>query len=91
MEDLRRPRRCEQLALTLDLDEVRARQRAEAAFEEIMQLAIDLGGTITGEHGVGRAKIGALGAQLGPDVMEVTRAIKAALDPQGILNPGSGI
>ncbi|GAA1774601.1 FAD-binding oxidoreductase [Nostocoides vanveenii] len=68
-----------------------ARERAEAAFEEIMQLAIDLGGTITGEHGVGRAKIGALGAQLGPDVMEVTRAIKAALDPQGILNPGSGI
>lgn len=68
-----------------------ARARAEAAFEEIMLLAIDLGGTITGEHGVGRAKIGALEAQLGTDVMDVTRAIKAALDPLGILNPGSGI
>jgi glycolate oxidase len=68
-----------------------ARARAEAAFEEIMALAISLGGTITGEHGVGRAKIGSLAAQLGPDVMDVTHAIKRALDPQGILNPGAAI
>lgn len=68
-----------------------ARARAEAAFEEIMALAISLGGTITGEHGVGRAKIGSLAAQLGPDVVDVTHAIKRALDPQGILNPGAAI
>ncbi len=68
-----------------------ARERAEAAFEEIMALAISLGGTITGEHGVGRAKRGSLEAQLGPEVMEVTRRIKAALDPAGILNPGAAI
>jgi glycolate oxidase len=68
-----------------------ARERAEAAFAEIMQLAIDLGGTITGEHGVGRVKRGSLAAQLGPDVMELTHAVKAALDPQGILNPGAAI
>ncbi len=62
---------------------------ARAAFAEIMALAIDLGGTITGEHGVGRLKKAALPDQLGPDVMALTRRIKDALDPQGILNPGA--
>jgi len=55
-----------------------------------MEAAIALGGTITGEHGVGRAKRKALPDQLGPDVMALTKRIKAALDPQGILNPGAG-
>ncbi len=66
-----------------------ARQRAYQAFDEIMALAISLGGTITGEHGVGRAKKSALPNQLGPEVMALTRTIKNALDPQGILNPGA--
>ena len=77
--------------LIYDASDPAARERAEAAFVEIMQLAIDLGGTITGEHGVGRFKLGSLSAQLGSDVMDVTHAIKKALDPQGILNPGSAI
>ncbi len=64
-------------------------KRAREAFAEVMQRAIDLGGTITGEHGVGRAKKHALPAQLGPDVMTLTRRIKDALDPEGILNPGA--
>lgn len=64
-------------------------ERAQAAFEQIMLDAVDLGGTITGEHGVGRTKRGVLPAQLGPDVLEITRRIKAALDPHGILNPGA--
>jgi glycolate oxidase len=55
----------------------------------VMAAAIDLGGTITGEHGVGRAKAPALPDQLGPDVMALTRRIKDALDPDGILNPGT--
>jgi glycolate oxidase len=66
-----------------------SRERAYVAFDEIMHLAITLGGTITGEHGVGRTKKGALPDQLGPDVMALTRRIKAALDPDGILNPGA--
>ena len=59
------------------------------AFYEVMDLAIRLGGTITGEHGVGRAKRRALPDQLGPEVMELTRKIKNAIDPDGILNPGA--
>jgi glycolate oxidase len=66
-----------------------AEQRARAAFDEVMHAAIRLGGTITGEHGVGRAKKGALPDQLGPDVMALTRRVKDALDPDGILNPGA--
>ena len=66
-----------------------ARNRAYRAFDEIMQLAIRLGGTITGEHGVGRAKKAALPAQLGPEVMTLSLTIKNALDPLGILNPGA--
>ncbi|KAA1415366.1 FAD-binding protein [Nocardioides humilatus] len=62
---------------------------ARTAFDEVMALAIRLGGTITGEHGVGRAKRAALPDQVGPDVMALTRRIKAALDPDWILNPGA--
>lgn len=66
-------------------------ERAHLAFGEIMDLAVGLGGTITGEHGVGRLKRPWLAGYLGPDVMDLNRRIKQALDPQGILNPGSGI
>jgi glycolate oxidase len=66
-----------------------ARDRAYLAFDEIMAVAISLGGTITGEHGVGRTKKGALPDQVGPEVMALSRTIKQALDPQGILNPGA--
>jgi len=65
--------------------------RAQAAFGEIMDLAIDLGGTITGEHGVGRLKRPWLEGYLGPEAMELNRRIKKALDPDGILNPGAAI
>ncbi|NUS50401.1 MAG: FAD-binding oxidoreductase, partial [Nocardioidaceae bacterium] len=64
-------------------------KRARLAFAEVMRTAIALGGTITGEHGVGRAKKAALPDQLGADVMALSHRIKAALDPDGILNPGA--
>ncbi|MHB8440238.1 MAG: FAD-binding oxidoreductase [Acidimicrobiales bacterium] len=63
-------------------------ERAETAFGEVMDLGIALGGTITGEHGVGTLKRPWLRAQLGDDVMDVMARIKDALDPLGILNPG---
>ena len=64
-------------------------RRAQLAFGEIMDLAIALGGTITGEHGVGRMKQPWLESQVGADVLDVTRRIKQALDPDNILNPGA--
>jgi glycolate oxidase len=75
--------------IVFDRGDVEAQQRAYLAFNEIMQLAIELGGTITGEHGVGRAKKAALPDQLGPDVMALSHKIKNTLDPLGILNPGA--
>jgi glycolate oxidase len=56
-----------------------------------MDLALRLGGTITGEHGVGRLKRPWLAGYLGPDALALNRRIKDALDPQGILNPGAAI
>ncbi|MEN3219613.1 FAD-linked oxidase C-terminal domain-containing protein [Mycolicibacterium porcinum] len=65
--------------------------RAQLAFGEIMDLAVGLGGTITGEHGVGRLKQPWLAGQIGPDAVELNHRIKRALDPQNILNPGAAI
>ncbi|WP_422745644.1 FAD-binding oxidoreductase [Mycobacterium sp. WMMD1722] len=65
-------------------------ERAQTAFGEIMDLAVGLGGTITGEHGVGRLKRPWLAGQIGPEAMELNRRIKQALDPHAILNPGAG-
>ncbi|MCV7192135.1 FAD-binding oxidoreductase [Mycolicibacterium brumae] len=74
--------------IVFDPDDAEMAARAQRAFGEIMDLAISLGGTITGEHGVGRLKRPWLAAQIGPEAMELNRRIKAALDPDGILNPG---
>ncbi|MBV1854453.1 FAD-binding oxidoreductase [Catellatospora tritici] len=63
--------------------------RAHLAYAQVMDLAIALGGTITGEHGVGRLKKAWLPDYLGPDALELNRRIKNALDPLGILNPGA--
>ncbi|MFT4288794.1 FAD-binding oxidoreductase [Nocardioides sp.] len=63
--------------------------RAQAAYGEVMSLAIRLGGTITGEHGVGRLKRPWLADYLGPDALALNQRIKNALDPQGLLNPGT--
>ena len=76
-------------AIVYDAADPDSERRGRLAFDEVMHAAIRLGGTITGEHGVGRLKAGCLEAQVGPEVMELNRRVKAALDPQGILNPGS--
>ncbi|MGN6741912.1 MAG: FAD-binding oxidoreductase, partial [Amnibacterium sp.] len=59
-----------------------------AAAGELFRTAIELGGTLTGEHGVGVLKRRWLEDELGPEVTALSRRIKAAFDPQGILNPG---
>ena len=63
--------------------------RARSAYGEVMELAMDLGGTITGEHGVGRLKRAWLGDYLGPDALDLNLRIKHALDPTGLFNPGA--
>nr|WP_237682374.1 FAD-linked oxidase C-terminal domain-containing protein [Microbacterium sp. B19(2022)] len=68
-----------------------ARARAEKAFTEIIDAALALGGTVTGEHGVGLLKREGLVSELSPAVLDMHRAIKTALDPAGILNPGKVI
>jgi glycolate oxidase len=68
-------------------DEDQAR-RAQISFEEIMALGLELGGTITGEHGVGVLKREWLAKEVGPVALRLHRDVKRALDPNGILNPG---
>ena len=65
-----------------------AEERAHAACEELYREAIALGGTVTGEHGIGAARRPFLEEQRGPEFVAVMRSIKDALDPLGILNPG---
>ncbi len=63
-------------------------KRAHRAFDEVMHLGLDLGGTITGEHGVGLLKRDLLPTEIGELSLRLHRDIKAALDPDNILNPG---
>ena len=62
--------------------------RVEKAFEEIFRIAIELGGTITGEHGVGLAKKSFLKEWIDPGVFHMMQTLKAMFDPNNILNPG---
>jgi glycolate oxidase len=62
--------------------------RAEQSFGEVMALGLALGGTITGEHGVGVLKKRWLAEEIGPVGLQVHRRLKQALDPDGIMNPG---
>ena len=63
-------------------------KRAKAGIQKLMQKVVDLGGAITGEHGIGLAKIPFMELQHSKAEIEAMRAVKAALDPKGILNPG---
>ncbi len=65
-----------------------ARVRAQRAFAQIIDGALELGGTVSGEHGIGLLKREGLARELSPAVLTMHRAVKQALDPAGILNPG---
>jgi len=66
-------------------------ERAEQFGGRILELCVEVGGTITGEHGVGLEKINQMCAQFPPEELEMFHAIKAAFDPLGLLNPGKAI
>ncbi len=65
--------------------------RAEALGGRILELCVEVGGSITGEHGVGREKINQMCVQFKRDEIEYFHAVKAAFDPSGLLNPGKNI
>ncbi|MBY0095809.1 glycolate oxidase subunit GlcD [Mesobacillus maritimus] len=71
-----------------DLRNLEEMERVEEAFAEIFALAIELGGTITGEHGVGVMKAPYLEWKLGREGIAAMQAIKSSLDPTNIMNPG---
>jgi glycolate oxidase len=64
------------------------RARVEEIVREVFRIAVELGGTLSGEHGIGLTKQPYLEMALSPDVVEAMRRVKQALDPKGILNPG---
>lgn len=63
--------------------------RAKVAFDAILELGLGLGGTVTGEHGIGKVKREWLETEIGPVGLRTHRAVKAALDPGNLFNPGS--
>jgi glycolate oxidase len=66
-------------------------ETTEAFGAEILRLSVELGGTITGEHGVGFEKIGSMCEQFAPDELAAFHGVKAAFDPPGILNPDKAV
>jgi D-lactate dehydrogenase (cytochrome) len=69
-------------------EDIEEMDRVERFNERLISRSIDMGGTCTGEHGVGMGKISYLAHELGPDAVSLMRTIKNSLDPLGIMNPG---
>lgn len=74
--------------IVFDPADEKARARAHTVFEQLLAEALALGGTVSGEHGIGLLKAGYLHRQLDPTSLELHRGVKRAFDPLGILNPG---
>lgn len=64
------------------------RGRAETARQAVLELAVELGGTVSGEHGVGLSKLPFVDRQVDAVARELMRGVKAAFDPRGLMNPG---
>src|SRR5487761_400257 len=67
-----------------------ARRAAQAAFTEFLDAAIELGGTVSGEHGIGLLKRDGMRREFDPGALAMQEAVRRALDPLGIFNPGKG-
>ena len=71
-----------------DHGDVEGEKRAKSAFAEIVGIAQELGGSASGEHGIGSIKRGLVKDEVSQSVIDIQRGIKNLLDPSGILNPG---
>jgi D-lactate dehydrogenase (cytochrome) len=78
------------LVVLFDPNDPREREKAETLAKKVSQRAIAMGGTCTGEHGIGMHKLEALVAEHG-DAVELMKTLKRALDPRNILNPGKTV
>jgi D-lactate dehydrogenase (cytochrome) len=76
------------LTLLVDMDDAAEIKRAKDLLERLVQRALTMEGTCTGEHGVGQGKMHYLLAEHGAAALQVMRSIKQALDPDNIMNPG---
>jgi D-lactate dehydrogenase (cytochrome) len=76
------------LTLLIDMDDADEVKRAKALSERLIERALAMDGTCTGEHGVGQGKMKYLAAEYGTAALAAMAAIKRALDPQNIMNPG---
>jgi len=74
------------------MESVASRAAATAAFEELCRYAIRVGGTVTGEHGIGIQKVSLMREQMrahgGAEALRLMKGIKRVFDPNGVLNPG---
>ena len=68
--------------------DIEGEKRAKLAFSEIVRIAQSLGGTASGEHGIGSIKRDLVSGEVSQSIIEIQRGIKELLDPSGILNPG---
>jgi D-lactate dehydrogenase (cytochrome) len=75
-------------SLLCDLDDPDEMARGEDFMHRLVERAQAMGGTCTGEHGIGQGKQKYLMAELGPEALDAMRVLKKALDPQNIFNPG---
>ncbi len=74
--------------IMLDRRDKETLEKAESAVEEVFQQTIALGGTISGEHGIGVSKAPYIGMEIGTEELALMKRLKAMFDPNGILNPG---
>jgi glycolate oxidase len=77
--------------ILFDANNAEELHRTEQFAAEVLEKCIEVGGTITGEHGVGVEKIGEMCVQFRPDELEMFRSVKRAFDPRGLLNPGKAV
>ncbi|OQX43652.1 MAG: FAD-binding oxidoreductase, partial [Candidatus Sedimenticola endophacoides] len=77
--------------LLADPDDAGQMERAHQALDRMFSMVLTLGGTLSGEHGIGLEKLPFVGREIDPVTLDLMRSIKERFDPRGILNPGKSL